>query len=73
MRIVVTEHAKKRLKDYRQAKIEFEDIQVAAKKIPGQIQTATRFRRFIAKSGRFFDLVIKDTIPGRIVITVIGK
>ena len=73
MRIVITEHAKKRLKDYRQAKIELEDINLAAKKIPGRIQTATRFRRFIAKSGRFFDVVIKDTISGRIVITIIGK
>ena len=73
MRIVITEHAKKRLRDYRQAKIESEDIQLAAKKIPGRIQTATRFRRFISKSGRLFDIVIKDTISGRVVITVIGK
>ncbi|WP_028307317.1 hypothetical protein [Desulfitibacter alkalitolerans] len=73
MRIVITEHAKKRLNDYRQAKIEFEDIQLAAKRIPGRIQTATRFRGFMAKSGRFFDLVVKDTLSGRIVITIIGK
>ena len=73
MRMVITEHAKKRLNDYRQTKIEFEDIQLAARKIPGRIETATRFRGFMAKSGRFFDLVIKDTLSGRLVITVIGK
>lgn len=73
MRIVITEHAKKRLTDYRQTKIEIEDIILAAKKIPGRIQTATRFRGFRSKSGRFFDIVVKDTITGRIVITIIGK
>lgn len=73
MKIVITEHAKKRLSDYRQHKIEIMDIYEATKKIPGSIQTATRFRGFMAKSGRIFDIVVKDTETGRIVITIIGR
>ncbi|NLT94680.1 MAG: hypothetical protein GXW85_03975 [Clostridia bacterium] len=73
MRVIITDHAKKRLKDYRQDKIELSDIIAAAKEIPGFIPTATRFRGFIAKSGRVFDIVAKDIDSGRLVITVIGK
>jgi len=57
----------------RQGGIERSDIHTAAARIPGTIPVATRFRGFIAKSGRVFDLVVKDTIDGRLVITVIGK
>jgi hypothetical protein len=73
VRVIITEHAKKRLGDLRQEKIEIEDIESAAKKIPGQIPTATRFRGFFAKSGRVFDIVAKDIPAGRLVITIIGK
>ena len=73
MRVIITEHAKKRLKDLRQERITTRDIINAAKEIPGRIPTATRFRGFFAKSGRMFDLVIKDTSTGRLVITIIGK
>lgn len=73
MRVIITDHAKKRLKDYRQDKIELSDIISAAKEIPGFIPTATRFRGFISKSGRTFDLVAKDIDSGRLVITIIGK
>jgi len=73
VRVIITDHAKKRLKDYRQDKIELSDIIAAAKEIPGFIPTATRFRGFIAKSGRVFDIVAKDIDSGRLVITVIGK
>ncbi|MGF7186026.1 putative translin family RNA/ssDNA-binding protein [Desulfitispora alkaliphila] len=73
MRIIVTQHAKKRLKDLRQEKITMEDIYKAASELPGQIPTATRFRGFISKSGRIFDIVAKDIPSGRLVITVIGK
>lgn len=73
MKILITEHAKKRLKDYRQDKIQLEDVINAAYKIPGTIKTATRIRGFLSKSGRLFDLVVKDTPTGRIIITIIGK
>ncbi|HHY05416.1 MAG TPA: hypothetical protein GX532_00315 [Clostridia bacterium] len=73
MRIIITNHAKKRLKDYRQAKIDLADIEKAMQQIPGNIPTATRFRGFISKSGRMFDLVVKDITSGRLVITIIGK
>lgn len=73
MRVIITEHAKKRLKDYRQEKITTADIIYAVRQIPGQIPTATRFRGFISKSGRFFDIVAKDIPSGRLVITIIGK
>lgn len=73
MRIIITNHAKKRLKDYRQDKIYLTDIKNAVQQIPGHISTATRFRGFISKSGRVFDLVTKDIPSGRLVITIIGK
>ncbi|NLJ75679.1 MAG: hypothetical protein GX325_00245 [Peptococcaceae bacterium] len=73
MKVIITEHARKRLRDMRQEKITIGDIVSAANAIPGKIPTATRFRGFFAKSGRIFDLVAKD-IPGRrLVITIIGK
>ena len=73
VRVIITEHAKKRLKDCRQDSIIVGDIIVAARQIPGFIPTATRFRGFISKSGRIFDIVAKDIEGGRLVITVIGK
>lgn len=73
MRIIITEHARKRLKDMRQDKITTQDIIIAAKEIPGRIPAATRFRGFFAKSGRMFDIVAKDITNGRLVITIIGK
>ncbi len=73
MRVIITEHARKRLKDYRQDNIIVADIVTAASSIPGKIPTATRFRGFLSKSGRFFDLVAKDIPTGRLVITIIGK
>lgn len=73
MRVIITEHARKRLKDYRQNKITISDINSAARQIPGQIPSATRFRGFISKSGRVFDIVAKDIPSGRLVITIIGK
>ncbi len=73
MRVIITEHAKKRLRDYRQDKITIMDINYAVRQIPGQIPTATRFRGFLSKSGRVFDLVAKDIPSGRLVITIIGK
>ncbi len=71
--VIITQHAKKRLKDLRQDKIAVEDIINAAMQIPGYIPSATRFRGFISKEGRVFDLVAKDIVAGRLVITVIGK
>ncbi|WP_211230014.1 hypothetical protein [Desulfovirgula thermocuniculi] len=49
------------------------DIIAAATSIPGRVPTATRFRGFVARSGRVFDLVAKDIPGGRLVITIIGK
>jgi len=73
MRVIITEHAGKRLKDMRQDRITREDIIEAASGIPGRIPTATRFRGFFARSGRMFDIVAKDIPGGRLVITIIGK
>lgn len=73
VRIIITEHARKRLRDMRQDKITAEDIIEAAGGIPGHIPTATRFRGFFARSGRMFDIVAKDIPGGRLVITIIGK
>lgn len=73
MRVIITEHARKRLRDIRQDKITVVDIINAAGGLPGRIPTATRFRGFFAKSGRVFDIVTKDIPGGRLVITIIGK
>lgn len=73
MRVIITEHARKRLRDLRQERITAADIINAAREIPGKIPTATRFRGFFSKSGRVFDIVAKDISEGRLVITVIGK
>lgn len=73
MKVIITEHARKRLRDMRQEKITVTDIVNAASGLPGRIPTATRFRGFFSKSGRVFDLVAKDIPGGRLVITIIGK
>lgn len=73
MRVLITDHARKRLNDMRQQRINIQDINNAATGIPGRIPTATRFRGFFAKSGRMFDIVAKDIPGGRLVITIIGK
>ncbi len=73
MRIVITKHAKQRLKELRQNNIVETDIIKATYGIPGFIPSATRFRNFFTDSGRLFDLVIKDTASCRLVITIIGK
>ncbi|MCL6558782.1 MAG: hypothetical protein K6U74_08240 [Firmicutes bacterium] len=73
MRVIITEHAVKRLREPRQQEISASDIIAAAESIPGTIVTATRFRGFMTKSGRVFDIVAKDISEGRLVITVIGK
>ncbi|NLW07386.1 MAG: hypothetical protein GX039_05340 [Clostridia bacterium] len=73
MKVIITAHARKRLQDLRQEQISENDIRTAAQSIPGHIPTATRFRGFMASSGRFYDLVVKDVLAGRLVITIIGK
>jgi hypothetical protein len=73
MPVVITEHARKRLNQRRQEDISINDIIEAASGIPGYIPVATRFRGFIAKSGRVFDIVAKDLPGRRLVVTVIGK
>jgi len=73
VKVIITEHAKKRLRDLRQSNITLSDIVTAAEQIPGYIPTATRFRGFMSKSGRLFDIVAKDIKSGRLVITIIGK
>lgn len=73
LKIIITEHAQKRLQEERQYGITIEDIYSAANSIPGRVPSATRFRSFISSSGRPFDLVAKDTNLGRLVITIIGK
>lgn len=73
MRVVITEHAKRRLRELRQEDLTVADVIEAARSIPGTIPTATRFRGFLSRSGRVFDLVAKDIPSGRLVITVIGK
>ena len=73
MRVIVTEHAVKRLREERQSGITVAEVIKAAAGIPGCIPTATRFRGFLSRSGRVFDIVAKDLKHGRLVITVIGK
>jgi len=73
MRVIVTEHAVKRLRDERQNGITLAEVVKAASSIPGCIPTATRFRGYLSRSGRVFDIVAKDLMHGRLVITVIGK
>lgn len=73
MRVLITDHSYRRLKNFRQLGIEVDDIIEASNKIPGQVPTATRFRGFMARSGKEFDLVVKDNDSGRLIITVIGR
>lgn len=73
MRVIITSHAQKRLRDHRQGNLTVDDIIAAAQQIPGNIPTATRFRGFFSRSGRVFDIVAKDIPGGRLVITIIGK
>lgn len=73
MRVIITAHARKRLKELRQEDIAASDIHEVVAAIPGCIPIATRFRGFLSRSGKTFDLVIKDLPSGRLVITIIGK
>lgn len=73
MRVIITDHVRKRLRDDRQAGVTAADIIGAAAGIPGRIPAATRFRGFDASSGRVFDFIAKDVEIGRLVITIIGK
>lgn len=73
MKVIITDHARRRLQDFRQDRITTADIITSARGIPGRIPTATRFRGFFAQSGRMFDIVAKDIPAGRLVITIIGK
>lgn len=50
MKVVITEHAKKRLNNLRQDKITIDDIIRAAQEIPAHIPSAARFRGFFARS-----------------------
>lgn len=69
MRIIVSQHAQKRLGDLRQSSISIEDIIRAASAVPGYIPSATRFRGFVSSNGRVFDIVAKDVANGRLIIT----
>ena len=71
--VLITAHAKKRLAETRQRGITIEDIHRDARKIPGRIPIATRFRGFISTNGQIYDMVAKDIPNGRLVITIIGK
>jgi hypothetical protein len=73
MKVIITVHAKKRLLEGRQKGITLEDIEREARKIPGTIPIATRFRGFISTNGQIYDIVAKDIQNGRLVITIIGK
>lgn len=73
MHVIITSHVKQRLRENRQHGISVQDIYRGAKSIPGTVPVATRFRGFLASSGRMFDIVAKDIAQGRLVITVIGK
>ncbi|UOF92895.1 hypothetical protein LSG31_16040 [Fodinisporobacter ferrooxydans] len=73
MRVIVSGHARRRLQEDRQRGISVNDIVKAVKGIPGTIPIATRFRGFVSTNGRGFDIVAKDILQGRLVITVIGK
>ncbi|MBC7346527.1 MAG: hypothetical protein H5U00_03600 [Clostridia bacterium] len=73
MRVILSRHACRRLRELRQEDIRPEDIVAAARRLPGFIPCATRFRGFVSRSGRPFDLVAKDIATGRLVITIIGQ
>lgn len=73
MRVIITEHAKRRLRDFRQDRISAADIVQSLRQMPGQIPKATRLRGFVSRSGRVYDVVVKDINSGRLVITIIGK
>lgn len=73
MRIIISQHAQKRLQDLRQKGIDLGDIEKSASGIPGYIPIATRFRGFASSHGRVYDLVAKDVAKGRLIITIIGK
>lgn len=73
MQVIISGHALRRLRSPRQANITMHDLRVAASSLPGKITVATRFRNFRGQRGRRFDLVVKDTAKGRLIITVIGR
>ncbi len=73
MKVIITQHVRQRLVEDRQQGINLDDVVRAAEILPGRIPIATRFRGFISRNGRLFDIVAKDLETGRLIITVIGK
>ena len=73
MRVIISNHAARRLQDGRQAGISPQELIRSASMVPGKVPVATRFRGYAPASGRHFDFVIKDIASGRLIITVIGK
>lgn len=73
MRVIITSHVKRRLREHRQQRITIQDIIRQAQSIPGEIPAATRFRGFVSRAGRTYDMVVKDVAQGRLIVTVIGK
>jgi hypothetical protein len=73
MQVAISNHAARRLQDFRQHGITADDLVQAALQVPGRVPAATRFRGYAARSGRQFDFVIKDMQATRLIVTVIGK
>lgn len=68
-----TSHNRIRLPQKRQDGVTAKDIVRVAKRIPGTIDKAMKFRENISAAGRVFDIVVRDTEDGRLVLTVIGR
>lgn len=77
LRVCLTTHALKRLREERQGGITMGDVVSAVARIPGYVVYPTRFCRLRGSGGRLFDAVICDKKEGRVttrvVITLIGR
>ena len=73
MKVIITEHAKKRLNNLRQDKITIEDIINAAHEIPAHVPSAADSVGSFARSGRMFDSVVKDIPADGWSLLIIGK
>ena len=71
--VVLSDHAKKRLKQSRQEGITQKDVARAVTIMPFYCPTAYRIRNVRAESGALFDLVIRDDPAKRVIVTIVGK
>lgn len=71
--VILSDHARKRLREERQKGITRADVVHAVSLMPFYCPSVYRLRSVRSKSGTLFDVIIRDYPTKRKIITIIGK